>query len=240
VASATPVIGITTYLTPAAWGAWELDAALVPADYVRAVAQAGGSPLLVPPGADLERTVELVDGLVFTGGSDVDPELYGAAAHAETNGIVRERDEFELSLMRLALDRDVPMLAICRGSQVLNVACGGDLEQHVPDRIGSELHREVVGVFSNHPVDVDAGTRLGSVIGGRHDVKSHHHQGFGALGEGLRVAAHADDGTVEAVEAPGQRFALGVLWHPEAGDDLALFEAFVAEAAAYRAASRST
>jgi putative glutamine amidotransferase len=212
-----------------------MEAALVPADYVRAVSAAGGAPVLVPPGASLPETLELVDGLVFSGGSDLDPELYAADAHPETSGVIRERDEFELDLMRAALEQDVPMLAICRGSQVLNIALGGDLEQHVPDRVGTELHREVPGVFSEHDVAVVRGTRLASILGDRHDVKSHHHQGFGSLGSGLREAARAPDGTLEALEDPSRRVTLGVLWHPEAGEDRALFEALVAEAAAYRA-----
>src|SRR5690348_48350 len=222
--AAKPVIGITTYLVPAAWGAWELEAALVPASYVRSVVAAGGSPLMVPPGAAIDETLSVVDGLVFSGGSDLDPELYDDVAHAETNGVVRERDDFELALMQAALAADVPMLAICRGSQMLNVAAGGDLEQHVPDRVGAETHREVPGVFSEHDVAVESGTRLASIIGDRHDVKSHHHQGFGRIGDGLKVTAHAPDGTVEGVEDPTRRFALGVLWHPEEGEDLALFE----------------
>jgi gamma-glutamyl-gamma-aminobutyrate hydrolase PuuD len=228
------VIGITTYLVPAAWGAWNMEAALVPADYVRAVTAAGGAPVLVPPGASLLETLDLVDGLVFSGGSDLDPELYDAEAHPETNGVIRERDDFELELMRAALERDMPMLAICRGSQVLNVALGGDLEQHVPDRVGTHVHKEVNGVFADHDVEVLAGTRLASIIGDRHDVKSHHHQGFGRLGSGLREAARAPDGTVEALEDTTRRFALGVLWHPEAGEDMALFRSLVAEAAARR------
>jgi gamma-glutamyl-gamma-aminobutyrate hydrolase PuuD len=232
--AAKPLVGVTTYLVPAQWGAWSMDAALVPADYVRGVVRAGGAPLLVPPGADVESTLAVVDGLVFSGGSDLDPELYGAEAHAETAGVVRERDDFELSLMRAALERDVPVLAICRGSQVLNVALGGDLEQHVPDRVGTNVHKEVNGVFSEHDVEVVGGTRLGSLLGEHHDVKSHHHQGFGEVGDGLVVAARAPDGTVEALEDPSRPFALGVLWHPEAGDDLALFEALVAEARTYR------
>jgi len=231
---AKPIIGITTYLVPAAWGAWNMEAALVPADYVRAVSSAGGVPVLIPPGSSPPETLDLVDALVFSGGSDLDPSLYAAEAHPETNGVVRERDEFELELMRAALERDMPMLAICRGSQVLNVALGGDLEQHVPDRVGTELHREVPGVFSEHDVSVVGGTRLASVLGDRHDVKSHHHQGFGALGAGLREAARAPDGTLEALEDPSRRFTVGVLWHPEAGEDRALFEALVEEAAAYR------
>lgn len=233
---AKPVVGITTYLVPAQWGAWDMDAALVPAAYVQGVVEAGGTPLLVPPGAEVDATLGVVDGLVFSGGSDLDPELYDAEAHPETGGVIRERDEFELELMRAALARDVPMLAICRGSQVLNVALGGDLEQHVPDRVGTNAHKEVNGVFAQHDVEVVGGTRLGSILGDRHDVKSHHHQGFGRLGDGLREAARAPDGTLEAVEDPSRRFTLGVLWHPEAGGDRALFEALVAEAAAYRGA----
>ena len=229
-----PVVGITTYLTPAAWGAGHLEAALVPAAYVRAVTRAGGVPLLVPPGASFEETLDSIDGLIFSGGSDLDPELYGATAHSETDGWVRERDDFELGLMQAALARDVPLLAICRGSQVLNVALGGDLEQHVPDRVHTNVHKETAGVFAEHDVEVLADTKLSSILGGRADVKSHHHQGYGALGSGLREAARAPDGTVEALEDPARRFALGVLWHPEEGEDLALFEALVREAAEYR------
>ena len=231
-----PVVGITTYLTRAAWGAWDLEAALVPASYVRAVARARGVPLLVPPGAPAEETIDRVDGLIFSGGSDLDPELYGAQAHPETTGFVRERDDFELELMRAALARDLPVLAICRGSQVLNVALGGDLEQHVPDRVHADTHKQTAGVFAEHDVTVLPATRLASILGDRHDVKSHHHQGYGALGEGLRESARAPDGTVEALEDPSRRFALGVLWHPEAGEDLRLFEALVREAQDYRAA----
>jgi gamma-glutamyl-gamma-aminobutyrate hydrolase PuuD len=222
-----PVVGITTYLTRAAWGAWDTEAALVPAAYVDAVERAGGVPLLVPPGAAIDETLDVVDGLIFSGGSDLDPELYGAEAHAETAGVVRERDDFELALMQAALARDLPVLAICRGSQVLNVALGGGLEQHVPDRVGTDAHKETAGVFAEHDVTLIPETQLASILGERHDVKSHHHQGFGELGRGLREAARAPDGTLEAVEDPARRVTLGVLWHPEEGDDMALFEALV-------------
>jgi putative glutamine amidotransferase len=234
-----PVVGVTTYLTRAAWGAWDLEAALVPAAYVRAVVSAGGVPLLVPPGASAEETLDAIDGLVFSGGSDLDPELYGEEAHPETDGVVRERDDFELELMRAALARDLPLLAICRGSQVLNVALGGDLEQHVPDRVAADTHKQTPGVFADHDVEVLGGTRLASIVGDRTDVKSHHHQGYGELGEGLRESARAADGTVEALEDPTRRFTLGVLWHPEEGEDLALFKALVAEAAEYRKTRRA-
>jgi putative glutamine amidotransferase len=203
------------------------------------VTRAGAVPLLVPPGGDVTETLDRLDAVIFSGGSDLDPELYGEEAHAETTGIVRERDDFELALMQEALARDMPILAICRGSQVLNVALGGDLEQHVPDRVGTNVHKETAGVFAEHDVEVLPQTRLSAILGDRHDVKSHHHQGFGDLGSGLREAARAPDGTVEALEDPTRRFTLGVLWHPEAGEDLALFESLVREAAEYRQSKRA-
>ena len=231
-----PLVGITTYVEPASWGHWQLDAALIPYDYVRAVERAGARALLVPPSTDgIEETLDALDGLVFSGGADVDPETYGADAHDETDGTRPERDAGELALLKAALARDMPVLAVCRGFQILNVARGGDLEQHVPDRVGSEAHREVKGVFSEHGVRVEGDSRLGSLLGDEvSGVKSHHHQGIGEVGEGLREVAWADDGTVEGLEDPDRRFALGVLWHPEAGDDARLFEALVTEAAAYR------
>jgi gamma-glutamyl-gamma-aminobutyrate hydrolase PuuD len=231
------VIGITTYVTPAKWSWWELEAALVPVDYVRAVERAGGRALLVPPSDDgVDETLEALDGLIFSGGSDLDPELYGQEAHAETSGVVRNRDTAELALLEAALERDMPVLAICRGSQVLNVARGGDLVQHLPDVVGDEKHKHTPGEFADHDVSVEDGSRLASVLGERAPVKSHHHQGLGKLGEGLRVVAHAEDGTIEAVEDPTRRFALGVLWHPEAGEDARLFEELVREAEQYRSA----
>jgi putative glutamine amidotransferase len=235
VASGLPVVGITTYVEEASWGHWTLDAALIPYDYVRAVERAGARALLVPPSADgVEETLDALDGVVFSGGNDLDPDSYGAAAHAETTGTRPERDRGELALLEGALARDMPVLAVCRGFQVLNVARGGDLVQHLPEIVGSEQHRVVKGAFSDHGVRIDDGSRLGSVLGTDAPVKSHHHQGVGRIGEGLREVAWADDGTVEALEDPDRRFAVGVLWHPEAGDDLKLFEALVAEARAYR------
>jgi gamma-glutamyl-gamma-aminobutyrate hydrolase PuuD len=137
------------------------------------------------------------------------------------------------------LARDLPVLAICRGSQVLNVALGGDLVQHLPEVVGHDEHKHTPGVFADHDVTLQEGTRLAGLLGDRAPVKSHHHQGFGRLGEGLRVAAHAEDGAVEAVEDPERRFAFGVLWHPEAGEDMKLFEALVEEATRYRAEHRA-
>ena len=233
---ARPLIGITTYVTPAKWGAWELEAALIPVDYVRAVERAGGRALLVPPSEDgVEETLQALDGLLFSGGSDLDPDLYDQEPHDETSGVHEQRDRAELALLEAALQRDMPVLAICRGSQVLNVARGGDLVQHLPDVVGDEKHKHTPGSYADHDVTVEDGTRLASLLGDRAPVKSHHHQGIGRIGEGLRVAAHAEDGTVEAVEDPGLRFAVGVLWHPEAGDDARLFEELVREAEHYRA-----
>jgi putative glutamine amidotransferase len=230
-----PIIGITTYLTSARFGTWEEDAALIPAAYVRAVEAAGGRALLVPPSMEgIEETLDRLDGLLFSGGSDLDPELYGQEAHAETNGVVTERDRAEIALLQAALQRDMPVLAVCRGSQVLNVARGGDLVQHLPDVVGDETHKHTPGVFADHDVDLVSGTRAQQILGDHAPVKSHHHQGYGRLGEGLREAARAEDGTIEAVEDPSRRFALGVLWHPEAGEDFALFEALVEEARRYR------
>ena len=230
-----PIVGITSYAEEARWGVWELPAALIPLSYVRAVEKAGGRALLVPPCPEgVEETLDALDGVILSGGADLDPESYGAEAHPETNGTRPERDSAELALLERALARDMPVLAICRGSQVLNVARGGDLVQHLPEVVGHENHKHTPGVFADHGVEMVPGTRLHEVVGEHAPVKSHHHQGYGRLGEGLREAARADDGTVEAIEDPSRRFVLGVLWHPEEDEDSALFAALVQEAKRYR------
>ena len=235
-----PVIGITTYAEEATWGSWTEPAAFIPLAYVRAVEQAGGRPLLVPPVADaVDETLDVLDGITFSGGGDLDPETYGAEAHPETIEVSPERDSAELALLEAALGRDLPVLAVCRGSQVLNVARGGDLVQHLPEVVGHDRHRHEHGVMADHNVRVEAHSRLGSILGDRAPVKSSHHQGFGRIGDGLRESAWAEDGTTEAVEDPSHRFALGVLWHPEEGEDFALFAALVEEAAVYKASRGS-
>jgi putative glutamine amidotransferase len=233
-----PLIGITSYDEPVAWGAWNVDAVLVPTAYVRAVEQAGGRALVIPPtdGSNGE-TLAVLDGLVFSGGGDIDPDAYGAEAHDETRGVNEKRDDAELALLRAALERDMPVLAVCRGSQVLNVALGGDLVQHLPELVGHDRHLHTPGEFGDHDVRIEPKTRVGAILGDRAPVKSHHHQAFGQLGRNLREAAWAGDGTVEAIEDPTRRFAVGVLWHPEEGGDLALFEALVDEARRYRGTS---
>jgi gamma-glutamyl-gamma-aminobutyrate hydrolase PuuD len=191
--------------------------------------------VLVPPSDEaIQETLDALDGLIFSGGSDLDPETYGAEPHPELGDVVRVRDEAELALLSAALERDMPVLAICRGSQVLNVARGGDLVQHLPEVVGDEKHKHTPGVFADHDIEIEPGTRLASLLGDRTPVKSHHHQAFGRLGEGLVESAWAEDGTVEAVEDPSRRFAVGVLWHPEAGEDMKLFEELVREASEYR------
>jgi putative glutamine amidotransferase len=230
-----PLVGITAYVEQARWAVWDQRAVLIQHDYVRMVEQAGGRPLVVPPSEDaVEETLDAVDAMVFSGGADLDPKLYGAEAHEATESPHADRDAGELALLRAALERDLPTLAVCRGSQLLNVARGGDLVQHLPEVVGDEKHRHLPGTFSDHAVEVRAGTRLAGLLGDRAPVKSHHHQSFGRVGDGLVETAWAEDGTLEGIEDPSRRFAVGVLWHPEAGEDLALFEALVEEARRYR------
>jgi putative glutamine amidotransferase len=232
---AKPLIGITSYVEPAQWGAWELEAALVPWMYVQAIERAGGRALLVPPSEEApEETLDALDGLLFSGGNDLDPSSYDADPHPETTATRPERDRGELALLEGALARDMPVLAVCRGSQVLNVVRGGDLVQHLPEVVGDERHKHTPGVFADHDVRVEPASKLGELVGDHAPVKSHHHQGYGRIGEGLREVAWADDGTVEALEDPDKRFAVGVLWHPEAGEDFTLFKALVEQAASYR------
>jgi putative glutamine amidotransferase len=232
---ARPLIGITSYAEEIRWGVWVEDAALVPLSYVRAVERSGGRPLVVPPVKEgLDETLDALAGVIFSGGGDLDPGLYDAQPHRETDAPRAARDAAELRLLEAALERDMPVLAICRGSQVLNVARGGDLVQHLPDELGHDRHRHEPGTFSDHHVTVEEHSKLGALLGDRSPVKSHHHQGYGRIGTGLREVAWAEDGVVEGLEDPDKRFALGVLWHPEEGEDFALFKALVDEARRYR------
>jgi gamma-glutamyl-gamma-aminobutyrate hydrolase PuuD len=230
-----PVIGITTYAQEASWGVWRMPAALVPLDYVDAVERAGGRPVLIPPSEEgIDETLDALDAVIFSGGRDVDPSIYGADAHPETDEPQARRDAGELALLRAALERDMPMLAICRGFQLLNVVRGGNLVQHLPEAVGHDEHKQIPGEFAEHPVEVKEGSRLAGIVGALGDVTSHHHQAVGTTGEGLVETAWAADGTLEAFEDPSRRFALGVQWHPEAGEDQGLFDALVEEARAYR------
>ena len=225
-----PVIGITSYVEQASWGVWDVPAVVLPFRYVERVEAAGATAVVLPPGAAGSVAVlDRLDAVVFAGGADLDPSLYGAEPHAETTGLRPGRDAAEVPLMRAALDRDLPTLGICRGMQVLSVVCGGSLVQHLPDVVGHEGHRPSPGVYGQHDVRLAPGSRVAAILGDRVSVPSYHHQGLDSPGS-LTVTGWADDETPEVVEHPDRRFAIGVLWHPEAGDDLRLFTALVAAA----------
>ncbi|WP_042397871.1 gamma-glutamyl-gamma-aminobutyrate hydrolase family protein [Streptacidiphilus carbonis] len=228
-----PLIGVTTYLVPAAWGVWtETQAALLPVPYSAQVQLAGGIAAMLPPGdpGTADDVVSRLDGLVVSGGPDVDPARYGAPRDPRTDPAPTERDGWELALIAAALRQRVPLLGICRGMQLLNIACGGDLVQHLPDTVGHEGHSPTPGAYSVHPVVPVPGTRLAGLLGeSAMNVPTYHHQGAHRLGAGLVASAHHTDGTVEAVEPaePAGGFVLGVQWHPEQGTDLRLFQALV-------------
>lgn len=227
-----PVVGITTYVEEARWGAWERRAALVPHSYVAAVAEGGALPVLLPPlGSGAAQVVARLDGLVVSGGADVDPARYGASADARTDRPRTDRDEWEVALLDAAIAAGTPVLAICRGLQVLNVARGGTLHQHLPDVCGHDGHRPVLGEFAPTAVTLEPGTRLAGILGEAADVPCSHHQAVDAVGAGLTVAARSTDGTVEALELDGDAWVVGVQWHPEAGTDPRLVAAFVSECA---------
>jgi putative glutamine amidotransferase len=214
-----PVIGITAALESARWTVWEdVEANVSQRTYSLTVGDAGGIPLVLPAddasAADADQLLDLLDGLVLAGGADIDPAMYGAERDAATSGFRAERDRFELALARGALERDLPLFGVCRGAQVLNVACGGDLQQQVADA-GTHLHTP--GRFADHEVRLEPGSLAARVVGAeRLAVRSHHHQGVGRLGAGLVASGWAEPGgLVEAIEIPERSFALGVLWHPE-------------------------
>jgi putative glutamine amidotransferase len=239
---ARPTIGICTPLERARWSAWHLDAFLLPRNYVDAVHRAGAMALLLPPDPVLidapDEILDRIDGLMLAGGGDIDPCAYGAAPHPETVGSVPERDAFEVALVRRALERDIPVLGICRGMQVLNVACGGTLHQHLPELVGHGDHRRVLGSFdgADHDVRLAPGSLAARAAGEElHATKSHHHQGVDGVGDGLVVTGWAQlDELPEALELERNRFALGVQWHPEADERSRLIAALVEEARARR------
>jgi putative glutamine amidotransferase len=243
-----PVIGMCTALEQARWSVWDQPAMLLARSYVDAVQRAGGLVLMLPPDPDqIEdpgQVLELIDGLVLTGGADIDPAAYGQEAHPETVDTVPERDAFEIALVNAAIERELPVLGICRGMQLINVALGGTLRQHLPEHFGHGEHRRVIGSFegAEHDVLLSAGTLAARVAGERkHETRSHHHQGIDRLGKGLVVSGRSTlDELPEAIELdrspPARpsdpRFVLGVQWHPEADPDSRVIAAFVAEAAA--------
>jgi len=225
-----PVIGISAYSEQARWGVWDMPAVLVPEGYVRQVERSGGLPVVLPPSAAVHpQLLDLLDGLILAGGADLDPALYGQGPHPETAGLRPDRDRAEQALLEGAMARDLPTLGICRGMQLLAVSHGGRLVQHLPDVVGHERHRPAPGVFGEHVVRLSAGSRAHQALGETAVVKSYHHQGVADAGS-LEITGWADDDTIEVVEVSGKKFAVGVLWHPEAGDDPALFDALVSAA----------
>jgi putative glutamine amidotransferase len=240
-----PAIGICAAVSEASWGAWRQEAVLLPLNYLTAIQRAGGLPLMIPPDPELvedpDQVLERIDALILAGGVDIDPAVYGAEPHAETElGHPRMRDDTEIALARRALELDLPVLGICRGMQVINVALGGTLLQHVPDQVGHTLHRRSPGTFvdSDHEVRLVPGSLVARAAGEElHLTKSHHHQAVQGIGEGLEVTGwSALDELPEAIEAPDRRFALGVQWHPEVDETSRLIGVLVDEARAYRSA----
>jgi putative glutamine amidotransferase len=242
-----PVIGICAALVQARWGVWDQRAVLLSQSYLTAIQSAGGLALMIPPDPELERNpdevLDLIDALILAGGDDLDPASYGAEPHLKTTHTVPERDRSELALTTAAIARDMPVLGICRGMQLLNVACGGTLIQHLPEYLGHEHHRRYPGSFdgADHDVRLTAGSLAAGAAGEElHGTKSHHHQGIDALGQGLVVSGvSALDELPEAIEVPERRFVLGVQWHPEADERSRVVGALVQEARDYRSSRGS-
>jgi putative glutamine amidotransferase len=219
---ARPLIGVCAAVEQASFGVWkEEPAVLLPLSYARAIHGAGGMMAMLPPDRrateDPAELLDRLDALVLGGGADIDPETQGAETHPETVGTNPDRDRFEIALAREALERGIPLLGVCRGMQILNVACGGTLDQHLPDRLGHERHRLTPGAWGEHDVRIDPDSLTARAAGAeRLTVKSHHHQGVDAIPESLSPSAWAtDDESVEAIESVDGEFVLGVLWHPE-------------------------
>lgn len=237
----TPVIGLSAYCELARWGTWEEQVTLTPQNYIEAVAGAGGVPVVLPPVPGVQAALDRLDGLIIIGGPDVEPGRYGQQPGPLTTVVRPGRDAAEIALLHAALEAGLPLLGICRGMQLLNVALGGTLIQHVPDVVGHDGHSPTPGTMGEHKVSIAPASKLAALLGGRvvpHDalcVPTHHHQGIDKLGDGLVASAWADDGLIEAIEiadgeAGGQRFVIGVQWHPEAGADPSLFRALIAAA----------
>jgi putative glutamine amidotransferase len=233
-----PVIGISAYAQQARWGSWDLPAILLPRRYCDMVAAAGGLPVLLPPMDGVAGVLPRIDGLVLSGGGDVDPARYGAARDEASGPANQARDEAELELCRRAVAAGLPLLGVCRGLQVVNVAFGGTLHQHLPDLVGHDGHSPEVSGYGTHKVSVAPGSRLSAVLGQTEAaVPTHHHQAIDRLGTGLVATAWTDDGVIEAAEFqqssegwPTAPFMLAVQWHPEAGDDPSLFTSLIAAA----------
>ena len=250
---ARPIIGVTTYRQDTRWWSWDRDAAVVPGVYLDMVVAAGGWPVLIPPVAEatvvaspgapgvrsegvaavssaVDPVLDAIDGLLVIGGGDLSAVRYGQAPDGRNGGVSHARDELEFQLLDAALDRDLPILAVCRGHQVLNVLMGGSLVQQLPDLLGSAHHQPQAGAFGSVTVVTEPGTHVHRLVGTTAEVLCSHHQAIDALGESLLVAARSDDGVIEAIEVLGRSFVVGVQWHPEEQGDTRLFTGLVTAA----------
>jgi putative glutamine amidotransferase len=237
--SSAPVIGLTTYLEQAQTGVWDVPASFLPRVYFDAVTKSGGIAVLLPPqpvsDEIAERVLDGLDGLIITGGKDVDPARYGQQPHPTTDEPRLDRDAWEDALLRGAIQRELPFLGICRGAQVLNVALGGTLIQHLPDVIGSSRYNLGGGNFNDVDVEVEPGSELHELVGDAVTAKVYHHQSIDRVAEGLTVSARTDDGVIQGVELGSVPFGIAVQWHPEeTQDDLRLFAGLVDAARGYR------
>ena len=224
---ARPLIGLSVYTEQARWGVWDRSCVLLPDDYVTAVVAAGGVPVLLPTSADALAGIRPLDGLILSGGPDLDSTLYGEPRHPLADQPQRDRDRWELELLAAAKHLGVPVLGICRGMQLLNVAHGGGLVQALEDSLGAELHRTASGAFGVHDVRVEADSWCGGALGTRASVPTYHHQAVSSIGRGFRAVAWSDDGCVEAIESVQGPMLVGVQWHPEADLATPLIERFV-------------
>lgn len=228
----TVLVGLSSYMEQAAMGLWDRPAAVLPRVYSDCVLHAGGAFVALPPQPASEdavaRVLDAVDALIITGGKDVDARLYNQDPHPDNDAPRPDRDAWEIALVRAAIARDLPFLGICRGLQILNVALGGTLIQHLPDVIGSNRYSYGGAVFADNPVLVEPSSRLAGIVGEQLSVKSYHHQALDRVADGLTVSARGDDGVIQAVDIDGMSFGVAVQWHPEESpDDLRLFAALV-------------
>jgi gamma-glutamyl-gamma-aminobutyrate hydrolase PuuD len=235
--SRAPLIGLTAYCERAAFGVWDVETVLLPRSYTDMVADAGGVPVLLPPRVEAVGAVDRLDAVVLAGGADIAADRYTALPHPRAGAPRPDRDATELAVLTRALDRGIPVLGVCRGAQLLNVALGGSLVQHLPESVGHDGHNPRPGVYGTVAVELDPAGRVGTLLGPRVQAQCHHHQAIQRLAAGLTVTGRAADGTVEAVELAGRDFVLGVQWHPEQ-DDLRLFTALVAAARAQQERAR--